>query len=167
MARSLRCGSLVRSRALPTVALLVCAFLILATGPGEAAPAAFPDVDVVLIAEVQDAPGWLALHQEVLATPGGSSKVLRATLPARTGGSRSIDVQAPRFTVGLVTAGGKAQVKLTVSGRLSPALALAVVTPFQQAAMEIQAGAVVNEVGLAYGLSSVAGRLLELYFDRP
>ena len=44
---------------------------------------------------------------------------------------------------------------------------LSMVTPFQQAAMEIQAGLVTNEVSLAYGLSGVSGRLLELYFDRP
>ena len=42
---------------------------------------------------------------------------------------------------------------------------LAVVTPFQNAAMEIQAGAVANEVGFAYAPSSVVGCLLELYFD--
>ena len=124
-------------------------------------------MDVVLIAEVHDAAGWLALHQEVLSTTAGSTKVLRATLPARTGGSRTIDIEQPRFTVGLVAGDGKAQVKVTVAGKLSPSLALAVVTPFQQAAMEIQAGLVANEIGLAYGLSTVAGRLLELYFDRP
>jgi len=158
----------VRSSAvLLIVMLLTCALLTVATGPSQAAPAALPDVDVVLIAEIQDATGWLALHQEVLATPGGSSKVLRATLPARTGGSRSIDIEQPRFTVGLVTADGKAQVKVTVAGRLSPTMALALVTPFQQAAMEIQAGGVVNEISFAYGLSGVSGRLLELYFDRP
>ena len=41
------------------------------------------------------------------------------------------------------------------------------VTPFQRAAMEIQAGVIANEIGLGYGLSGVGGRLLELYFDRP
>jgi hypothetical protein len=126
-----------------------------------------PYVDVVLIAEVYDGAGWLALHQEVLATPTGSSKVLRVTLPARTGGSRSIDIEQPRFTVALVVAGGKAQVKVTMAGKVSPSLALGLVTPFQHAAMEIQAGVVANEISLAYGLASVAGRLLEVYFDRP
>jgi hypothetical protein len=135
--------------------------------PAGAAPAAFPHVDVVLIAEVQDATGWLALHQEVLATPAGSPKVLRATLPARTGGSRSIDIEQPRFTVGLVATGGKALVKVTVAGKVAPSQAMMLVTPFQQAAMEIQAGLVANEMGLAYGLSGVIGRFLELYFDRP
>jgi hypothetical protein len=33
--------------------------------------------------------------------------------------------------------------------------------------MEIQAGRVANEIHMAYGLSVVAGSLLELYFDRP
>jgi len=45
--------------------LLTCALLTVATGPSQAAPAALPDVDVVLIAEIQDTTGWLALHQEV------------------------------------------------------------------------------------------------------
>lgn len=154
------------SAASPGVLLVACVFLASATGLGEAAPG-LPDVDVVVIAEVHDTTGWLALHQEVLSTPERSAKVLRATLPARTGGSRTIDIEQPRVTVGLVTTDGKAQVKVTVAGKLSPPLALAVVTPFQQAAMEIQARLVTNEIGLAYGLSGVSGRLLELYFDRP
>jgi hypothetical protein len=148
------------------VLLLTCALLGWAPARSHAAPG-LPDVEVVLIAEVRDTAGWLALHQEVLSTSATSSKVLRATLPARTGGSRSIDIDQPRFTVGLITTDGKAQAKVTVSGKLSPSLALAVVTPFQQAAMEIQAGLVTNEVSLVYGLSGVSGRLLELYFDRP
>ena len=149
--------------ALPlSVVLLTCALL----APAQAGPG-LPDVDVVIIAEVQDTGGWLALHQEVLSTPPASTKVLRATLPARTGGSRSIDIDQPKFTVGLLTTDGKAQVKVTVAGKLSPSLALAVVTPFQQAAMEIQANLMVNEITMAYGLSAVGGRLLELYFDRP
>jgi hypothetical protein len=126
-----------------------------------------PAVDVFIIAEVQDTGGWLALHQEVLSTPPASAKVLRATLPARTGGSRSLDIEQPKFTVGVLTTDGRAQVKVTVAGKLPPSLALAVVTPFQQAAMEIQAGQMTNEISLAYGLSIVGGRLLELYFDRP
>jgi hypothetical protein len=148
------------------VLLAICALLTSAPRLGRAA-AGLPDVDVVLIADVQDPAGWLALHQEVLSTSASSTKVLRATVPARPGGSRTIDIEQPRFTVGLITTDGKAQVKVTVAGKLSPSLALAVVTPFQRAAMEIQAGLVANDVSLAYGLSGVSGRLLELYFNRP
>lgn len=151
---------------LSRVVFLACVLLSSAPAPSAAAPG-LPAVDVVLLAEVQDTAGWLALHQEVLSTTPGSAKALRATLPARTGGSRSIDIEQPRFTVGVVTGDGRAQVKVTVAGKLSPALALGVVVPFQRAAMEIQAGLVANEIGLAYGLSAVAGQLLELYFDRP
>lgn len=149
------------------VTLLTCALLGSVPAVGQTAPG-LPDVDVVLIADVQDTAGWLTLHQEVLSTSAQSTKVLRVTLPARTGGSRSIDIEQPRFTVGLVTTkDGKGQVKVTVSGKLPPSLAIVVVTPFQQAAMEIQAGWVTNDISLAYGLSLVKGRLLELYFDRP
>ena len=144
---------------------LVCA--VAAPAPGRANAAPLPDVDVVVIAEVQDTAGWLTLHQEVLATPTGSLKRLRASLPARTGGSRSIDIEQPRFSVGLATVGGKPLVKITVAGKVSSALALTAVTPFQEAALEIQGGGVRNEITLDYGLSMVAGRLLELYFDRP
>jgi hypothetical protein len=115
-----------------------------------AAPAALPYVDVVLIAEVYDASGWVALHQEVLATPSGSTKDLHATLPARTGGGRAITIEQPKFTVALVVTGGKSLVKVTVTGK-----------------MEIQSGSVVNELHLTYGLTNVSGQLLELYFDRP
>jgi hypothetical protein len=156
----------VRQPAVLGIVVLLSVLLAPVSGQGRAA-SGLPEVDVVVIAEVQDAAGWLALHQEVLSTSTQSTKVLRATLPARTGGSRSIDIEQPRFTVGLAATQGQAQVRVTVVGKLSPALALAVVTPFQQAAMEIQAGLVVNEMSLAYGLSAVGGRLLELYFDRP
>jgi hypothetical protein len=132
-----------------------------------AAPTGLPYVDVVLIAEVYDATGWVALHQEVLATPAGSSKDLHATLPARTGGGRAIVIEQPKFTVALVVTGGKSLAKVTVTGKIAPALALVLVAPFQQAAMEIQSGVVVNELHLTYGLTNVAGQLLEVYFDRP
>jgi hypothetical protein len=152
-------------RAALTLLLLVATA---ALGPHHADAAdVLPDVDVVLVAEVQDAASWLALHQEVLATPLASPKTLRATLPARTGGSRTIDIEQPRFSVSLVTTGGSGQIKVSVSGKIQPALALALVTPFQDAALEIQAGLVVNELWLTYGLSSVPGRLLELHFNRP
>jgi hypothetical protein len=145
--------------------LLVCVVVV---GPSaQAAPFALPDVDIILIAEVRDTGNWLGLHQEVLATPAGSPKRVRVTLPARTGGSRSLDIEQPRFSVGLVTAGGKAQVKVTVAGKVPSAMALTMVTPFQNAALEIQAGVVGNEIGIEYGLSGVTGQLLELYFDRP
>jgi hypothetical protein len=132
-----------------------------------AAPSGFPYVDVVLIAEVYDASAWVALHQEVLATPTGSAKDLQATVPARTGGGRAITIEQPKFTVALVVAGGKSLVKVTITGKIAPSLALVLVAPFQQAAMEIQSGAVANELHLTYGLTNVAGQLLELYFDRP
>jgi hypothetical protein len=154
------------------IARLLLALTVLGAGlcPAPAAARAgstLPDVDVVVIAEVQDTAGWLNLHQEVLATPVGSLKRLRATLPARTGGGRSIDIDQPRFSVGLATVGGQPAVKVTVAGKVASALALTAVTPFQQAALEIQGGAVRNEITLDYGLSIVVGRLLELYFDRP
>jgi hypothetical protein len=153
-------------RPLRLLALVICCLVVVGPMPRVIA-APLPDVDVVLIAEVRDTAGWLGLHQEVLATPTGSPKRVRVTLPARTGGSRWLDIEQPRFSVGLITAGGTAQVKVTVAGKVPSVLALTMVTPFQDAALEIQAGRVDNQVGIEYGLSGVVGRLLELYFDRP
>lgn len=147
-----------------SLVLLVTAIAPLAV---QAEPKAFPDVDIMLIAEVQDTTSWLALHQEVLATPPGAGKTLRASLPARTGGGRSLDIEQPRFTVALIASGGKPQVKVTVAGKVNPSVALSLLTPFQQAAMDVQAGAVTNDLTMTYGLAVVAGHLLEVYFDRP
>ena len=157
-----------RRRSAPRL-LLLLALCAVAALPSKlaAAPGGLPYVDVVLIAEVYDASSWVALHQEVLATPAGSPKDLHAALPARTGGGRALAIEQPKFTVALVVTGGKSLAKVTVTGKIAPSLALVLVAPFQQAAMEIQSGAVVNELHLTYGLTSVGGRLLEVYFDRP
>jgi hypothetical protein len=170
MIRPVRRHTVRETRALATrvtLALLVLACATTWPGGVGVAGDVWPDVNVVLVAEIQDTVGWLTLHQEVLATPSGTSKILRATLPARTGGSRSIDIDQPRFAVDLATTGGNAQVKVSVVGKISPTLALALLTPFQDAALEVQSGLVVNELWLTYGLSTVSGRLLELHFDRP
>jgi hypothetical protein len=155
----------------PLLAALVMMLTLLLGAPGpccaEAAAPGLPYVDVILIAEVYDAAGWVALHQEVLATPAGSTKDLHATLPARTGGGRAITIEQPKFTVAIVVSGGKSLARVTVTGKIAPALALVLVAPFEQAAMDIQSGGVTNELHLTYGLTNVAGRLLEVYFDRP
>ena len=157
-----------RRRSVPTLRLLIALWAaVILPSTVAAAPAGLPYVDVVLIAEVYDATAWVALHQEVLATPTGSSKDLQATVPARTGGGRTITIEQPKFGVALVVTGGKSLARVTVTGKIAPSLALVLVAPFQQAAMEIQSGAVVNELHLTYGLTNVAGSLLEVYFDRP
>jgi hypothetical protein len=138
--------------------------LVLAGRPGAAPTAA--DVDVILVVDVDDVGSWLALHQEVLAAASDSARPLQVTLPARTGGRRMIALERPKFTASLGIGGGTPSVKVTIVGKVNGADALGVLTPFEQAAFEVQAGAVPNELTLLYGLSGVAGRLLELHLSR-
>ncbi|MGH7389416.1 MAG: hypothetical protein ACREM3_08130 [Candidatus Rokuibacteriota bacterium] len=149
----------------PLLALLVV-LAVVASGGGASAQTALPDVEIVLIVEVQDAVAWAALHQEVIATVG-EGKPLRATLPAGTGGDRSVIVYQPKFTASVITADGRRLVKVGVAGKLRGAEALGSMTAFEMAAVDIQAGAIGNDLGLLYGLSSVNARLVELHLGRP
>lgn len=139
---------------------------LVATSTSVRAQMALPDVDIVLIAEVEDTQAWAALHQEALATVG-ESKPLRATLPAATGGRRSIIVYQPRFTASVVTSDARRLVKIGVTGKLRGTEALAGLTAFEVAAIDVQAGAIVNDLGLVYGLAGVNAYLLELHLTRP
>jgi hypothetical protein len=125
-----------------------------------------PDVDVVMVLEVADPTAWTTLHQEFLGTPEQANKPLRAVLPAGTGGNRSITIDQPKFTVSITTGQGRRVVRVGVTGRVQGAEALASLTGFELAAVEIQAGAIPNDLTLLYGLSTVSGQLLELYFGR-
>jgi hypothetical protein len=127
----------------------------------------FPDVDATLIVEVADRPGWLGLHQEVLSTPANSPRALRISLPAGTGGSRSVSVEHPKFTVTVLPTLRHGPVKVTITGKIVATEALSVLTLFEHAALDVQAGTTENELTLAYGLSSVVGRLVELHLLRP
>jgi hypothetical protein len=125
------------------------------------------DVDVLLIVEIQDIGGWLTIHQDVLAAVTDTARPLVVALPARTGGNRTINLERPKFTASLAVGTGASTVKVAVAGKVNGSDALRVVTPFQHAALEVQAGVMPNEVTLIYGLSGVVGRLLELHISRP
>jgi hypothetical protein len=140
--------------------------MILLAGTAYAAPAPV-DIDVLLIVEIQDTGGWLALHQEVLAAVNETARSLVVALPARTGGNRTVNLERPKFTASMVTAAGPPTVKVAIAGKINGSDALTVVMPFQHAALEVQAGTVPNEVTLIYGLSGVVSRLLELHITRP
>jgi hypothetical protein len=77
-----------------------------------------------------------------------------------------IGVERPKFTASLGVGQGASTVKVTIFGKINGADALGVITPFEQAAFEVQAGWVPNEATLVYGLSAVVGRLVELHFSR-
>lgn len=156
----------VGARGLAAALAVVLAAVVL-TGEAWSQTAAFPDVDIILVAQVYDSAGWLQLHREVLGTPPDSAKPLNVTLPAGTGGSRSLKVDRPKFSIEIITSHGRSLLKIGVTGKVSAHEALGRLTPFEQAALEVQAGLVQNELMMAYGLSAVIGHLLELYLGRP
>ena len=139
---------------------------MLAAESAPAAPAAF-DVDVILVVEVQDVGSWLGLHQEVLAAAPDSGRPLVVALPARTGGRRMISLERPKFTASLAVGGGASSVKVTIAGKVNGADGPGLLAPFEEAAFEVQAGSVPNDLTLIYGLSGVVGRVLELHISRP
>jgi hypothetical protein len=147
------------------LAAVVLVLIASLASPALAGPAPI-DIDVLIVMEIQDVGGWLALHQDVLGA-GEFVRPLVVTLPARTGGNRSLSLERPKFTVSLAIGHTVPTVKVAVAGKVNGSEALMVVTPFQHAALEVQSGVVPNEVTLMYGLSGVIGRLLELHISRP
>lgn len=153
----------------PIVRVLLGSILALlpSAAPARALAAPVPaDVDAMLVVEIEDVAGWLALHQEVLGATE-TARPLMVALPARTGGDRIIALERPKFTVSLVIGQATPAVKIAIAGKIRGSDALTIVTPFQHAAMEVQARIVPNHITLVYGLSAVIGRLLELHISRP
>lgn len=156
-----------RARAVPFALACAVAVLVSAGRPGTAAAQfSLPDVDIALVVQVEDLSGWLSLHSEVLGTPKESPKLLGVTLPAGTGGRRSITVMQPKFHAELNLTQGSRSLKLVVSGKVSGAEALHGLPLFEHAVLEVQAGVVENQLSLVYGLSEITGQLLELHLAR-
>ena len=149
------------------VAGLLTSLIVLLVSGAAAAQKSFPDVDVALVADFADCEAWLAMHQEILGTSGDSSRGLRVSLPAGTGGNRSLTIEQPKFAVVISTWNGQWPVRVTITGKVAATEALSGITPFQQAAFQVQAGVVRNELTLMYSLSAVVGQLLELHLGRP
>ena len=150
------------------IALLLAALAVV-TLPATTAESqtSFPDVDIFLVAEVYDSVSWLGLHREVLGTPQDSPKVLSLTLPAGTGGNRSLRVDKPKFSVEIIAYAGRRLLKIGVTGKIPASEALRRLPDFEQAALDVQAGVVQNNLLMGYGLSTVTGDFLEMYLGRP
>lgn len=133
--------------------------------PALGAPAA--EMDIILAAEIRDLTDWLAFHQEVVSTPPESGKPLLLSLPGDTGGDRWLRVDSPKFLVKIDTADGSRLVKLTITGKLFGAAAQRDLIAFERAAFLVQTGAVANQLSIVYGLTEVAGRLIEIQAFRP
>ena len=153
---------------LPVVRVLLASALAFLPSVAPVLALAVPapaDVDAMLVVEIEDVAGWLALHQEVLGATE-TARPLMVALPARTGGDRIIALERPKFTVSLVIGQPTPAVKVAIAGKIRGSDALTIVTPFQHAAMEVQARVVPNRITLVWGLSAVIGRLLELHISR-
>lgn len=132
-------------------------------GPRQAtAQSLLPDMDVVLVLEIADAAGWIALQEEALVTPPPGAKPLEVSVAATTGGRRSITLGQPNFEVAIIR--GLPAFKVTVRAKLTASAAIGTLGPFEYALTEKAGDA---EVGLLYGLSTVTARLLEVYVTRP
>jgi hypothetical protein len=149
--------------------VLVALFALVATvaegvDPLQATPQ-LPDLTIVLVMEVSDTAGWVALQDEVLLTPQPGQKLLTVSVAAATGGRRSIALAQPRFDVALIK--GTGTFKVTVYGKMGGNEAPGALGVFQYALIEEQAAQTDSEVGIAYGLSTVTARILEMYVTRP
>jgi hypothetical protein len=138
-----------------------------ATGAPPAVAQASPggDVNIILILEIADAAGWVALHDGALVTPEPGSRPLGVTVAARTGSSRSIWIAQPRFEVAMFK--GIAAFKVTVHGKMGISEAVGTLGAFQHALLEQQGAPGDGAVGLQYGLTTVEARMLEMYVTRP
>jgi hypothetical protein len=143
------------------LACVLVAVLAAVTGPAYA-QVAIPDVDISLVINVADVPGWLEFQNEVLGT--ATEKPLAVTLSARTGGGRTIVLARPRFATAIVVSARS--IKIVVTGKVTGSEALRGLAGFQHAAMEIQSGAVENDLTMVYGLAAVRSQLIEFYINR-
>ncbi len=126
-----------------------------------------PDVDIALVIEVRDTPGWLALYEEVLGTPREAPKPLGVSVAGSTGGARWITVLQPKFATQVSLTQGMRALKVLISGKVAGAEALRGLAPFEHAVLEMQAGAIENQVVLSYGLAGAIVQLVELNLARP
>jgi hypothetical protein len=143
------------------LALAAAVVLLLTVTPGPvAAQGRFPDVGVILVAEVRDTVGWLALHDQVLRT-GQATNPLAVSV-AGTSPRRAITVTDPQFTVSFVR--GSRSLTVTVTGKVPGIEAVSALGGFEQAVVASQASD--GELELGYGQASVAAYLVELHFTR-
>ena len=131
------------------VSLLVCIAAAVVGFTGTAhAQAALPDVDITLVLNVPEVAGWLEFQNEILGS--SNDRPLAVTLNAASG-TRTILLKGVHFGATMVVSGGEALRNLA---------------RFQQAAMDIQTGAIDNDLTIFSGLALLRGELLELYTTR-
>jgi hypothetical protein len=135
-------------------------------GPPPAAAQSQPaDVDIVLVVEITDLAGWVALQEASLATPQPGQRPVGVSVAAATGGRRSITLAQPRFDVAMIK--GIAAFKVTMYGKMGVSEAVGSLGAFEQALIERQGPSGDSTIGLLYGLTNVEARMLEMYVTRP
>jgi hypothetical protein len=158
------------TRVLGPLARLLLLILLASSGAPAAtaqAASALPDVEIVLVVEIDDTTNWLVLHDAVLGTASESLRPLAVHVASSTGGRRTITVHQHRLDAQIYVSPGMNSVRVLVTGKIQGAEAVRNLTPFQAAVFAIQAGAMENELTLVYGLAAVRAQLLELHLGRP
>ncbi|SRR5712691_3501995 len=124
-----------------------------------------PQAGVVLILDVLDQNAWSAMHHEILGTSPELPKALLITLPARTGGGRTITLLTPKFSATISSTSGTAIVRLVARGLILGDYAQQTLPPFISSFLESMAGADSRNLTLEYGLSALTARLIELRLE--
>ena len=142
-------------------AIAVALFVLAPVTVAAAEPLA--GLDMILIVEVRDTAGWIALHDEVLRTADPTTKPLGVSV-VRNNPRRAITVSEPRFTVSVVK--GSRSFTVTVIGKVAGGEAARRLVAFEHAVVESQ-GTTESELELSYGLSTVPAQVIEMHLTRP
>jgi hypothetical protein len=144
-----------------SLAACVIALLLAGTPAPASAQSRLADVGVVLIAEIRDTAGWVALHDQVLRTAGQATNPVGVSVPG-TSPRRSITLNEPRFTVSFLK--GSRALMVTLTGKVAGGETVAALGGFQEAVLRSQASE--GELELTYGLGSVTAYIIELHLTR-
>jgi hypothetical protein len=146
----------------PLAAVLLALVTVGASSAG--AQEGLPDVDIAAVLEIHDTTSWLPFYTEFLGASKQAPKSLTITVPAGTGGRRSLVLNDPKLEVSLVK--GTTFVKVVARGKVSGAEALATLPPFELAVADIQASGADGQTIVGFGLASVTANLNEFYAVR-
>ena len=107
------------------------------------------DLLVKLVVEISDTDNWLAFRESLLAPSTDMPTVATVTVPAQTGGAKSIVLNSVRLKSKAVPNGQSRQVLVTISGTMTGLPALRTLDVFEQAVFQMQAGLVPNDVAMS------------------
>ena len=150
---------MVRSRI--SLAWFVMVVLLAGAPPQASAQTRLPDAGVMLIVDVRDTAGWIALYDQFLRTGSQATNPVIVSVPG-TSPRRSISVNEPRFTVSFVK--GSRALTVTLTGKVAGGETVAALSGFQDAVLTSQSAD--GELELWYGLRSVSTYLIELHLTR-